>query len=38
VWLDPKTDKPIPISDGFRKLVEGMEGRNVQIYWPTHYA
>lgn len=38
VWLDPRTDKPMLISDGFRKLVEAIEDGNVQIHWPTNYA
>ena len=38
VWLDPRTDKPMLINDGFRKLVEAIEGGDVQIHWPTNYA
>jgi len=38
VWLDPRTNKPMLISDGFRKLVEAIEDGNVQIHWPTNYA
>jgi acyl-CoA thioester hydrolase len=38
VWLDPRTEQPVPISDRFRKLVQAAEGGNVQIQWPTRYA
>jgi acyl-CoA thioester hydrolase len=34
VWLDPATGRPTSISNQFRKLVEKVEGRDVEIHWP----
>lgn len=31
VWLDPRTNKPIPISDEFRRQIQRFEGENVLI-------
>lgn len=38
VWLDPETDRPVTISDGFRKAVQVFEGKNVAIELPTSLA
>jgi acyl-CoA thioester hydrolase len=34
VWLDPGTRRPTRISDQFRKLVEKVEGGDVEIHRP----
>jgi acyl-CoA thioester hydrolase len=34
VWLDPVTGRPANISNQFRKLVENVEGGDVEIHWP----
>lgn len=34
VWLDPATDRPKPVPDEFRKLVQSFESANCEIYWP----
>ena len=36
VWLDPRTEKPVLISDNFRKVVEKFEGSNAKIHWPAY--
>jgi acyl-CoA thioester hydrolase len=33
VWLDPVTGRPANISNQFRKLVENVEGGDVEIHW-----
>lgn len=38
VWLDPEIDRPVTISDGFRKAVQVFEGKDVAIEWPTSLA
>ena len=38
VWLNPRTDKPILISDEFRKLVQNLEGDHAEIHWPSYTA
>jgi acyl-CoA thioester hydrolase len=35
VWLDAAFHQPATISDYFRKLVQGFEGENVEIDWPS---
>jgi acyl-CoA thioester hydrolase len=35
VWLDPDTNRPTPVDDEFRKLVQRFEGSNCEILWPT---
>jgi acyl-CoA thioester hydrolase len=35
VWLDPHTNRPKTIADEFRKLVQGFEGEDCQIIWPS---
>jgi acyl-CoA thioester hydrolase len=35
VWLDPATNRPTPVDDEFRKLVQRFEGSNCEILWPT---
>ena len=35
VWLDPDTNRPKTIGDGFRKLVQQFEGDSCAIIWPT---
>jgi acyl-CoA thioester hydrolase len=34
VWLDPVAGRPTSISNQFRKLVENVEGGDVEIHWP----
>jgi acyl-CoA thioester hydrolase len=34
VWLDSATGRPANISNQFRKLVENVEGGDVEIHWP----
>ncbi len=34
VWLDPSTDRPKPVPDEFRKLVQAFEGAHCEIFWP----
>jgi len=31
VWLDPKTDKPVPVPEDFRSRVVKFEGRNCEF-------
>jgi acyl-CoA thioester hydrolase len=35
VWLDPASDRPRPVPDEFRRLVERFEGKDCEILWPT---
>jgi acyl-CoA thioester hydrolase len=35
VWLDSSTDRPKPVDDKFRKLVQRFEGSDCEILWPT---
>ena len=35
VWLDPESNRPKTIGDGFRKLVQEFEGDHCQIIWPS---
>jgi len=35
VWLDPQSNAPMPVPDGFRKLVQRFEGEHCQIHWPA---
>lgn len=32
VWLDPSTDRPKPVPDEFRSLVQAFEGTNCEIF------
>lgn len=34
VWLNPATNTPTAVPDGFRKLVQQFEGENCIIHWP----
>ncbi len=38
VWLNHRTDEPVPVPDDFRRLVQAFEGNAVQITWPTYLA
>jgi acyl-CoA thioester hydrolase len=38
VWLDPRSDRPVRISDEFRKRVQAYEGENAAIDWPSYFA
>ena len=33
VWLDPVTNRPTPVPDDFRKLVQKHEGERCEILW-----
>jgi acyl-CoA thioester hydrolase len=35
VWLDPATNRPTPVDDEFRKLVQRFEGADCEIHWPS---
>ena len=35
VWLDPATNRPRTIDDGFRKLVQTFEREDCDIVWPS---
>lgn len=35
VWLDPRTDRPMPVPYEFRRLVQQFEGQDCDIVWPT---
>ncbi len=35
VWLNPKTNTPMPVPNEFRKLVQRLEGENCRIQWPA---
>jgi len=35
VWLDHATNRPRPIDDDFRKLVQAFEGEDCEIHWPS---
>jgi acyl-CoA thioester hydrolase len=36
VWLDPSSNKPRPVPDDFRKIVQRFEGSDCEIFWPTY--
>lgn len=36
VWLDPLENKPKPVPDEFRKMVQQFEGSDCEIFWPTY--
>ncbi len=36
VWLNPATNKPVSISDQFRKLVQKFEGNDIEIVWQSY--
>ena len=36
VWLDPRMNQPVRVSDEFRKTVQQFEGNNVAIDWHTY--
>jgi len=35
VWLNHKTDVPMPVPTDFRKLVQRFEGEHCRIQWPV---
>ncbi len=35
VWLNHKTDAPVPVPNDFRKLVQRFEGEHCMIQWPA---
>lgn len=35
VWLDPATNRPTPVRDEFRKLIQRYEGGEGNITWPV---
>ena len=35
VWLNEKTNRPMPVPDDFRKLVQRYEGEHCSIQWPA---
>lgn len=35
VWLHPRTGKPVPVNDEFRRIVQKYEGDNVAVARPT---
>ena len=35
VWLDPATNRPMPVPEDFRELIEKFEGENCEIHRST---